>query len=359
MNRSTPQPAEASCDRFFLPDLCTIRMVLAIVLIAELLAFVLVVGAWSEGGAPWDRLGLTSLFIQWVALSSAALLCLMRRPLCRLSTLAAGTISYLLVLGVVLAFSEIAYAIGDAAGVPITGGRHLGFIVRNLAVGAIFSAVVLRLFYLQNQQRLSMEAHAQARIEALQARIRPHFLFNSINTIAALIRSQPERAEEALEDLADLFRRSLADAGRLVPLAEELESAQRYLHMEKLRLGERLQVDWQPGELPDSASLPPLTLQPLLENAIYHGIEALPEGGTVALRGRVEGGRVTLMVSNPLPISRESGRPGQRLALDNISERLRLAFGRSGKLGLDKTPGQCRVELSFPVMEQGDEGTNH
>ncbi|NIP72822.1 MAG: sensor histidine kinase, partial [Gammaproteobacteria bacterium] len=345
--------------RFFLPDLCTIRMVLAIVLIGELLAFVLVVGGWSEGGTPWDRLGLTSLFIQWVALSSAALLCLMRRLLCRLTNLAAGTISYLLVLGVILAFSEIAYAIGEVAGVPITGGRHLGFILRNLAVGAIFSAVILRLFYLQNQQRLSVEAHAQARIEALQARIRPHFLFNSINTIAALIRRHPERAEEALEDLADLFRRSLADPGGLVPLAEELESARRYLHMEKLRLGERLNVDWQPGALPDSAGLPPLTLQPLLENAIYHGIEVLPEGGTVALRGRVEDGQVNLMVSNPLPISREGGRPGQQLALDNISERLRLAFGRSGKLGLEKTAGQCRVELSFPVMEQEDEGTNH
>jgi two-component system sensor histidine kinase AlgZ len=341
-------------DQFFLPDFCSIRMVFAVVIVAELLAFVLVLGSGDMAGRTWDELGIISLFIQWVCLSSAALLCAMRRWLCRLPNTVGGILSYLLVLLVTLLVSELAVWVGNALRLQFPGGWHLNFVLRNLGISAIVSAVVLRFFYLQYQQRRSLDARAQARIEALQARIRPHFLFNSMNTIAALIRTKPQHAEEAVEDLADLFRWSLADAGRMVTLAEELESAERYLHIEALRLGDRLKIHWDLDDVPKEALLPPLTLQPLLENAIYHGIERIADGGTVIVQGRSQGGVATLILRNPLPPEgSEKSRGGNQIALENIRERLRFAFGRRGQLTLEKHPDTCQVTLSFPVTESG------
>lgn len=360
MAYASSEPASAGRDRFFLPDFCSIRMVLAVVLTAQLLSFLLMLGAWSGTAAPWEQLGLISLFVQWVALSSAGVLCLARPALCRLSNVGGGIISYLLVLAVTVLLSVIAYAISRRLHLPIGAETQLGFIARNVAIGAICAAVVLRLLYLQHMQRASVEAQAQARIEALQARIRPHFLFNSINTIAALTHSHPERAEEALEDLSDLFRHSLGGAGRLVPLAEELDSGRRYLRMESLRLGERLRVAWEVDDLPEGALLPPLTLQPLLENAVYHGIERLPEGGTVRVSGQAQGGRVRLMVSNPVPITGKGERSGHQLALENISERLQFAFGRRAELRFGQAEDQWHVELIVPLQEaNANEGPDH
>jgi two-component system sensor histidine kinase AlgZ len=174
-----------------------------------------------------------------------------------------------------------------------------------------------------------------------------------MNTIAALTRSDPKRAEEAVEDLADLFRATLRDSHSPLRLKEELELTRIYQRIEALRLGDRLAVRWDVGALPMRAFVPGLTVQPLLENAIYHGIEPLESGGTVTVSGRVVDGEIELVVSNP--VARESApsepRAGNRLALDNIRQRLDLAYGGRGSLTVDQQPEQYRVTVRFPYTE--------
>lgn len=333
----------------FLPDFCGIRMVFSMVVVAELLALVLTLGAYTTRGVRWEDLGITSLFIQWVALTSAGLLCVLRRALARINDVAAGIVSYVVVLLVTALLSELAYRLAQMQDVALPSNWHTDFLVDNLGIGAIVAAVALRFFYLQHQQVV----HMDARVEALQARIRPHFLFNSMNTIAALIRSQPRHAEEAVEDLCDLFRFSLADAGRVVTLDEELQICRRYLRMEQQRLGARLAVVWDIDALPRQAVLPPLSLQPLLENAIYHGIELLPHGGTVAVHGRLEGDMMVIVISNPvLAGENDAHSGGRRIALANIRERLRLTFGRRAQVTLDRRSDECEVQVRFPVRKE-------
>jgi two-component system sensor histidine kinase AlgZ len=231
-------------------------------------------------------------------------------------------------------------------------------VLPNALVAAIVGAMALRYFYVAQQWRRSVELEARARIRALHARIRPHFLFNSMNTIAALTRSAPERAEEAIEDLADLFRVSLSDGRAQITLREEIEVARTYERIEQLRLGERLHVRWDVAALPARAIVPSLLLQPLLENAIGHGIEPLPAGGTVVVRGWQDGDALVLEVTNPVAVGAgatgAAPRKGNRMALDNIRERLELAFpGRSG-VAVREEAGLYSVRLRFPRV--GDDG---
>ncbi len=190
-------------------------------------------------------------------------------------------------------------------------------------------------------------------MRALQARIRPHFLFNSMNTIASLTRTDPARAEEAVTDLADLFRVSLREVRDRIPLAEEIEIARTYERIERLRLGDRLRVDWQLEALPGDAPIPALVLQPLLENAVYHGIEPLAEGGDIVIRGRLEGRYVALSVENPRAPGggRRSG--GSGIGLENVRQRLALMFPGEGTLTQSDADGHFVVELRFPAASEG------
>ncbi|MFA7096454.1 MAG: sensor histidine kinase [Gammaproteobacteria bacterium] len=339
-------------DTLFLPDFCGVRTVFVVVVSAQLLAFLVLLARMDQATDPWGELGLVSLFVQWVALSSAALLCIARPLLRRLGNVGAGLASYGLVLLATLAVSELAYWImgGISLGSePVVAG-HAGFLARNLAIGAIVGAVALRYLYVQHRWRRNLEAEARARFQALQARIRPHFLFNSMNTIASLTRSRPDLAETAVEDLADLFRAALGDGREQVSLAEELEFGRRYLNIERLRLGERLTVDWDDVDaLPQDIMLPALTLQPLLENAVYHGIAPLPEGGTVQVSGRCDHGMLTLAVSNPIPSEPGAASSrGNRMALENIRQRLEAVYGNRARLTTETTANQYRVIMSIP-----------
>jgi len=346
----SPKPAR---DDFFLPDLCAVGAVFMVVVVAELFAFVLVLAPGVRGDF-WSELSLVSLFVQWVALSSAAVLCLARPRLRRLGTVAAATGSYLLLLVVGIVVSEAGYRLLHYADFSAgTADNHALFLLRNLALCAIVGAVLLRYFYVQHQWQCNVQREATARLQALQARIRPHFLFNSMNTIAALIRDKPEQAEEAVEDLADLFRATLVDVERPVSLAQELELVQRYLRIEQLRLDARLRVEWELQDLPLQAQVPALLLQPLVENAIYHGIEPLPEGGCIRIHGRCEGDMISLSVSNPLPTAGRAVRHnGNRMALDNIRERLAYAYAGHASLKVTQDAGLYQVNLRFPAAEQ-------
>ncbi|MFL6620115.1 MAG: sensor histidine kinase [Povalibacter sp.] len=188
--------------------------------------------------------------------------------------------------------------------------------------------------------------------------MRPHFLFNSMNTIAALTRSNPDRAEQAVEDLADLFRASLAEADTMIPLKDELEIARTHERIEKLRLGERLRVIWNVDELPQRASVPSLIVQPLLENAVFHGIEMLPTGGTVTITGRLnqrENHEIEIEVRNPIPLQSGYGeREGNRMALENIRQRLELAWPGRARVETRQEGAEFSARLIFPYAEPLD-----
>jgi len=343
-------------DDFFLPDLCAPRMVLAIVLISELLALTLTL-ARPSGAAFLTELARISLFVQWLGLTGAALLCYGRRWLAGLSVPLAVLMAFALLMLDTALLSEAAYWLGrnlSSRGFNDTlfPTARWPFLLRNEGICAIVTAMLLRYFFVAHQWRLHVRAEARSRIHALQARIRPHFLFNSMNTIAALTRSDPDRAEEAVEDLADLFRATLKDSESPLRMKEELELTRIYQRIEGLRLAERLTVQWDVEGLPMRAVVPSLTIQPLLENAIYHGIEPLEGGGTVVVHGRLEGEDVVVTVSNP--VSSESGgsvRPGNRLALENIRQRLQLAYGERGRVEVGETQESYEVTLRFPYEE--------
>jgi two-component system, LytTR family, sensor histidine kinase AlgZ len=342
-------------NTLYLPDFCTSRATLAIVLIVQLTALVLTLARQSVLVDFWTDLVRTSLFLLWIGLTGAALLCLLRARLRRLPV-AAGSAAVLALIGAVVAgISLCVWLIGRTQMVSASGGLGLfpadpyRFGVRNVWIGLIITALALRYFYVSHQWRRSIELRAAARVHALQARIRPHFLFNSMNTIAALTRSNPPRAEEAVQDLADLFRATLTDKHDTITLAEELAVARTYQRMEQLRLGPRLAVDWRTDALPAEALVPHLVIQPLLENAIYHGIEPRAQGGTVTITGEVSGGLVTIVVRNPLDPS-PGMREGNRLALANIRERLELLYGERALMKSGRFDAEYIVTLRFPLL---------
>jgi two-component system sensor histidine kinase AlgZ len=346
--------ADSALDTFFIPDFCAPRMVLAVVLIAELVAVTL---ALARPDAPFlTELARLSLFLQWLGLTNAGLLCYSRSWLARLTVPQSSVAVFALILLNTVAISELALWLGTAFGaVGFTElpTEHWPFLLRNAGIAVIVTALLLRYFFVSHQWQKHVRAEALSRIQALQARIRPHFLFNSMNTIAALTRSDPKRAEEAVEDLADLFRATLRDSHSPLRLKEELELTRIYQRIEALRLGDRLAVTWDVGALPMRAFVPGLTVQPLLENAIYHGIEPLEQGGTVTITGRLVGNEIELVVSNPVAQSAAVGEPrsGNRLALDNIRQRLDLAYGGRGSLIVEQEPERYRVTLRFPYSE--------
>ncbi len=211
---------------------------------------------------------------------------------------------------------------------------------------AIVTSIVFYYFHLQ--QRAYSPAIAEARLQALQARIRPHFLFNSINAVLSLIRSQPKRAETALEDMADLFRVLMADNRDLVPLAQEIGLCRQYLALEKLRLDERLKVTWQIDDMPPDALIPPLILQPLLENAVYHGIEPMTDGGEIIVTIYTRHKELHIYISNPY-IAQNQHLTGNKMALKNIKERLSLHFDLEAALRAQAKEDRYEVHIRLPL----------
>jgi two-component system sensor histidine kinase AlgZ len=358
MNTPTAAPTAAPAGdepSSFLPDFCSAQAVLAIVAVSALLAIVLALARQGARIEFWIELARMAGYLLWTGLLCTAVLCRSRGWLARHSLRDSALLALALIVGTVALVSEGVYWAGRAwesrlgVSLGIFPARHWAFVLPNLGIAAIVGAVLLRYFYVANEWKRSVELEARSRIRALQARIRPHFLFNSMNTIADLTRSDPARAEEAIEDLADLFRVSLSDARTQITLREELEVARIYQRIEQLRLGERLQVRWNVAELPPHAVVPSLLLQPLLENAINHGIEPLPEGGTVTVEGRVDGGDVNIEVVNPVSAVARAVRSGNRMALDNIRQRLDLVFPGRAAVEVTESGGEYRVRLRFPL----------
>jgi len=232
---------------------------------------------------------------------------------------------------------------------PGSEGWNGSQLFRSLAF-AFFLTVAL-LGYLRLRAKAFSPALTEARLQALQARMRPHFLFNSLNAVLSLIRKDPRRAELALEDLADLFRSLMSDGRKFVRLADEIALLERYASIEQLRLGERLRVTWEVDDAPLDALMPPLVLQPLLENAVYHGVEPGTQSGEVIVHVERRGDRVLVRLVNPFqPML--GHRPGNRMALDNLRERLQLFFDAEARLETRVADGRFEVEIEFPHVSE-------
>jgi len=213
---------------------------------------------------------------------------------------------------------------------------------------AILIAMAM-LAYLRLHARAFSPALAEARLQALQARIRPHFLFNSLNAVITLVRKDPRRAERALEDLADLFRVLMSDGRRFVRLADEVSLIERYASIEQLRLGERLNITWELDAAPLEALLPPLVLQPLLENAVFHGVEPGIGVGHVLVRIELRQSRVNILITNPY-YPEHANRSGNRMALENLKERLQLFFDAEARILTRVVEDRFEVEIEFPMV---------
>ncbi|WP_460046148.1 sensor histidine kinase [Pseudomonas sp. S2_H01] len=344
--RNNPGQSVSPGKEFFLPELCLPQALLVLVVLAELLVLVLVLVEPMHPGFDWVRLALISLFVQWIVLLSAALLCGLRPWLARLNAGLAGILGCLLVVAVTL----VCTAVTDYC--QLVGTTSDGDVERYLRysmIALIMSALMLRYFYLQSQWRKQQQAELRARIESLQARIRPHFLFNTLNSIASLVTSDPGKAEQAVLDLSDLFRASLGKPGSLTTWRDELALAKRYLSIEQYRLGERLQLDWDVSAIPDDLPIPQLTLQPLLENALIYGIAPRVEGGVVRVEADYERGVFILRVSNPYEeVAHRQASSGTQQALANIGARITALFGPLASLSVERRDGRHFTCLRYP-----------
>ena len=337
----------------YLPDFCAAGTVLIVVLVAELVAIVLTLAAHEPQGRFLLELSKTSLFVLWLALLGTGVMCVLRGRLESAGKTRAFVISFLVLQLLCLALSEISWQLMHLFGQSsIIADTHFTFIVRTFAISSIVIALAMRYLYVSSEWRRSIVIEAQSRISALQALIRPHFLFNSMNTIASLTRSNPAQAEEAVEDLSDLLRATMSSAKDQSPLKQELEIAAIYQRIEKLRLGDRLNVRWDVGDLPMRARIPHLTIQPLLENAIYHGIELLPDGGDVVVSGKRDGDSLEITMTNPIAAGKERDKIGNKMAMANIRQRFDLAYGNRGSVTVDDSDDRYAVTLRFPIDEQ-------
>ena len=250
----------------------------------------------------------------------------------------------------------VVFAIELALTTVLHYGSHATFILeaeslpRWLAIVAGTTGMLLVYFDLRG--RALSPALAEARLQALQARIRPHFLFNSMNAVLSLVRQEPRRAEAALEDLAGLFRALMADNRELTPISREIELCRQYLDLEQLRLGDRLRVEWHTENLPQDALIPPLALQPLLENAVYHGIEPGETPGTVSIRIHVANDRLHAVLRNPYRATGDH-HVGNKMALANIRERLQLHFDVAAELTTTVGDGTYEVRMTMPYVKAG------
>lgn len=329
-----------------IPDTCNLGIVLRTLVPLNVIGLL---AALVSTAAPIDTLNrflALAVILEPVALGALVLLCVARRVVNGLAVPVQWAVGLglpaLLATAVSLAvqrFAEPDLGLADAA----------WWVASRAVVAAVTAWAFIEYFRLR--ARAFSPSVSEARLQALQARIRPHFLFNSLNAVLGLMRSDPRRAEATLENLADLFRVFMRDARELVPLDDEVVTCKEYLAIEQLRLGERLRVVWQLDEMPGDALLPSLLLQPLIENAVHHGIEPNAEPGTIEIRIGRPGERVRVEILNPISPT-PPVRPGNQMALSNVRERLMLLYDMEAELKAGPEEGRYRLLLEFPYRKE-------
>ena len=333
---------------FWLPDFCSTAAARRLASLAILIALILLVAqAPSLWPLPlWDFFLLATLSGAVIA-TSFALICRWRVAMASWSHLTIGVASVALIMFNLVWLSVLGIYLLDWLQLPLMSfvSNEYSTLARHLIIVALFASLFLRYLALQAQLRIREKTALQARLEALQARIQPHFLFNSMNIIASLIAVDPDKAEQAVEDLATLFRASLRDTVD-VSLAEEIALCRRYANIEELRLGDRLAIDWQVGAGVESLRIPHLSLQPLLENAIRHGVELSAVRCDITLKVVCGPEWVDIKLTNP--VAQGATRSGNQMSLRNVTERLKARFGDQASLQASASNGMFVTHLRYP-----------
>ncbi len=338
----------------WLPDFCRRTRIMAMLGMAEMVVVVVALWPGEASKLPFAQFLSASAFALWIAIAVSVMLCMSRQALSRLTPVLGVTASLGLSAAISVAAAGIVYALFTALGKPPVEVSFWRFVSASAAIAVLITASAMRYFYVSDRWALQLNANARAEADALQARIRPHFLFNSMNLIASLVRTDPVVAERAVLDLSDLFRAALGVSEGESTLAQEVELARRYLAIESLRLGERLQVRWRMKEpLPWEQRLPHLVLQPLVENAVLHGISRLPEGGLLEIDLSVDADTLSVTVTNPAlppdsPVLRLQQGSGH--AQRNIAYRLQYAFNSRARLTSEWKEGVYTCVMAVPIQ---------
>jgi len=328
----------------WLPELCRPGAVFLLMVLAQVVVLVALLAPNASGLSIWDQLGPASLLAQWVLLSSLPLLCAARAGLLRLGPVVGGAVALAMVGFTAGLVALLVQSFGDWLSFPAMADRH--FVLRVAVLSTLVALVALRYGYMHQLWKAQVRANVGAELEALQARIRPHFLFNSLNTIASLARSAPKSAEAAALDLSDLLRAALRSGADLVTLGEELELCERYLAIEQLRLGERLEVVIRRDGINTAQLVPLLSLQPLVENAVLHGVQHCPQGGKVELWGERAASRQRIWVRNPVC---GPSAAGLGIGQENVRMRLLHALGPDAELRQSRDATHYLCELDLPA----------
>lgn len=350
------------------PDFCTLPVLLQVFFWGQIGSLVYVLGH----GLPlhWSLAGLVSIYSGWVSLIIVFVWCLLsglfQRRMTVADELAVKLFWMLLWLAAILTaalLAKLVFMLGSSRFLPLlpATASQWSFLFSSVLISAVLTGSLLRYLFIQNRWRAQQQQQARAELRNLQSRVQPHFLFNTMNTIAALVEQQPEHAVAAIEDLSDLLRQSLAPRSRLISLADELTLARRYLRLMQWRLGERLQLDWQiePGLEQDPRwQLPPLSLQVLLENAVLHGIQPSLAGGTIQVLAQIEGQRLRISINNPIAPQqrpdRHSAPNGTGTAISDLRRRLQLLFEREVQLHTSITAQRFTAQLLLPATRPLD-----
>lgn len=342
-------------SRRFLPNLSSPVNAFRILLLAQGIAVMITLSRNKEfNEAAWQDLLQVSSLALLIAVGCIVAFALIAAPLKRMPMAAGALIAFgtflLVAAGVTEGYIYALYKL------HLTSARwpewHASLLIRTLIITAVVGALGLRYLIVFRRAQIERKSKQSQRLQALQSRIRPHFLFNSMNSVASLISVDPMLAEKALQDLADVFRTLLVDARTMVPVSAEGELARQYLSIEKLRLGDRLKVNWTASNVPRSARLPALTLQPLLENAVYHGIEPSIAGGTIKVRFWCENDYLNILITNPVPevTNQAQHRRGNKIALENVGERLHRHYGGRASLKNFERADNYNVEIRVPII---------
>ncbi|GGA30574.1 sensor histidine kinase [Dyella nitratireducens] len=336
----------SSQPRSPLPDFCSLPVISALLVVGALCVTLAWLAPQSTRG--WRGYSVGMLFVEWVAMVIGVALCKLRPWLLRLPGLLPYAGVWLVMVLIVILGSVMAQWMDTMLEMQLIPAGSNTFVRDNALIAALLGAAMLRYFYVLAEWQARLAAVAHAKVEALQARIRPHFLFNSMNTVAALVRVDPDAAERTVEDLSELFRAALGqDDTHNGTLDEELKLVDRYLDIEQLRLGERLRVRREIHDLPLDASMPVLLLQPLVENAVRHGVQPLREGGEVVLRGTRDGGMMRIEIDNPLAETPAIGGSGH--GLNNVRQRVAYHFGPRASMDAGPLGNRFVVTLQLPI----------
>ncbi|HEX5961509.1 MAG TPA: histidine kinase [Rhodanobacteraceae bacterium] len=338
------KPGPRKHDSTALPDFCSLASVFTLVVVAELVVVIAALAPDARIG--WRGFSTATLFVVWLALLASLLWCWLMPRLVRWSRRLAYPLAWGALVLLVAIASAVVVWLDRALGTSLTPASSARFVVGNAVLAALLGAALLRYFYVLAEWRARLAAVARAQFDALQARIRPHFLYNSMNTVAALVRVDPDAAERTVEDLSELFRASLGANDKPSTLGAELGLIDRYLAIEQLRLGERLQVARDLHGLPADMEMPALLLQPLVENAVYHGIQPRRAGGTLRLAGRSVADGIEIEIANPLPDAAAPARSGH--GLESVRRRIAYHFGERGGVEVQHDRDEFRVIVRLP-----------